>query len=147
MKVILIKDVPGLGRAGDVKEVSDGHARNLLIPRNVALPATTSALTKIQKETAEQKEKLKRETENFIQLKNKFQNKAFTIKAKANKNSLFAGIHEKEIAKVINEKSAATIDMSMIRIKSPIKTLGEHLVEVRFAKDYSAMVKLVVVQE
>jgi large subunit ribosomal protein L9 len=146
MKVIFTKDVPGVGRAGDVKEVSDGYARNFLIPRHFGLPATSEILNKVQKEESEKQAKVAKDQERFIQLKNKFQNKNFTIKAKANKNSLFAAIHEKDIAKVINEKTGAEISPDIIHLKAPVKTLGTHQIELRFAKDLSAMVLLNVEQ-
>lgn len=142
MKVILVKDVPGLGRAGDVKNVSDGHARNFLIPRRLVLPASTEALTKIQKEEAEHQSKVAKEHERFIQLKNKLENKTITIKAKASKNHLFASVHELEIAQAITEKLGVEVSPVLIKLKEPVKSLGQHEVEILFAKDMSAMVRL-----
>ncbi len=142
MKVILTKDVPGLGRAGDVKNVSDGHARNFLIPKRLVLPATTEVLTKVQKEEAEHQAKVSKENERFIQLKNKLDNKLVTIKANSSKNHLFAAIHEEEIAKAITEKTGIEINKELIKLKVPVKSLGEHEIEIRFAKNMSAMVKL-----
>ncbi len=142
MKVILTKDVAGLGRSGDIKEVSDGHARNFLIPKHLALPATSEVLNKIQKEEFEHQQKIAREQDRSLSLKNKLENKIFTIKAKANKNSLFAAVHEDQIAKAINDKTGAEISPSLIVLKKPVKTLGIHEVEIRFAKNLSASVKL-----
>jgi large subunit ribosomal protein L9 len=142
MRVILTKDVAGIGRAGDVKEVSDGHARNFLIPRHLALPATTEALTKIQKEEGEHQAKVAKEKERFIQLKNKLENKSVTLRAQASKNHLFAAIHEKEIAKAIFEKLGVEVSPDIIKLKNQVKSLGQHEVEIRFAKDMSAVVRL-----
>ena len=155
MKVILTKDVTGLGRAGDIKEVSDGHARNFLIPKHLALPATTESLLRIQKEESEHQAKVLKDQERFLDLKKKLENKTFTIKVKATpprpngqvgagKKNLFAAVHEAEIAKVITDKAGAEISPKMIEIKLPIKALGLHEVEVRFAKNLTARVKLIV---
>jgi large subunit ribosomal protein L9 len=142
MKVILTKDVTGIGRAGDVKEVSDGHARNFLLPRHLALPATTSALSKLQKEESERQAKLKKEIEQFAALKNKLESKTFTIKGKANKQSLFAAIHEKEIAKQVADSMNLEITAGQVVLDKAIKTLGEHEAEIRFAGGLKARVRL-----
>src|SRR5258708_6049100 len=102
MKVILTKDVAGLGRSGDIKTVSDGHARNFLIPKHLALPATTEVLARVQKEEAEHQAKVKKDIERFQFLKTKLESKTITIKAPAAKNNLFAAIRENGIAKAIN---------------------------------------------
>jgi large subunit ribosomal protein L9 len=146
MKVILTKDVPSLGRAGDIKEVSDGHARNFLIPKHLALPATTEILAQVQKEEQERQTKILKDTERFAVLKNKLEGKTFTIHARATKNNLFAAIHEKEIAQVINDKTGGEISPSAIVLEKPVKRLGLHEIQIRFAKNVSALVKLNVEQ-
>ncbi len=145
MKVILTKDIPGSGRAGDIKEVSDGHARNFLIPRHLALPATAEMLMRIQKEESEHQAKVAKEYERLLQLKNRLHNKVVTMKGKADKNHLFAAIHEKEIALAMTQTLGAEISPDLIKLKQPVKTLGNHEIEVKFAKDLSAVVKLNVI--
>lgn len=146
MKVLLTKDVPGLGRTGDIKEVSDGHARNFLIPRHLALPATSGVLQKVQKEEAEHQAKLKRLQEQFDQLRHKIENKIFTIKAKADKHHLFAAVKETEISQSINEKMHLNVEPNQVIIKKAIKTLGEHQVEIRLASKPPINVKLLIEQ-
>ena len=90
MKVILTKDVAGLGRAGDVKEVSDGYARNFLLLKHQALPATVQSLGKLQKEQQEKQAKIAKEVERARALKNKLDGKTLTLKGKANGENLFA---------------------------------------------------------
>ncbi|MBX4187363.1 MAG: 50S ribosomal protein L9 [Candidatus Doudnabacteria bacterium] len=147
MKVILTKDVPSLGRAGDVKEVSDGHARNFLMPRHLALPATTEALSRIEKEGAERQAKYSKDREKFATLKHKIENQTITVRGKANKNSLFAAIHEDQIAKAIKENIGLEVDATQVHLRQPVKTLGIHTVEIRFAKDMVASVRLSVEKE
>jgi large subunit ribosomal protein L9 len=134
MKVLLTKDVPGLGRAGEVKEVSDGHARNFLIPKHLALPATQTVLAQVQKEEQERQAKVAKQQEILEQLKQKLASKTFTIKAKAEKNTLFAAIHPDQIARAINEKLNLEILPNQVVIATPVKTLGAHEVAIRFGE-------------
>ena len=142
MKIILTKDVAGTGRAGDVKEVSDGHARNFLIPKHLALPATSSALAQIQKEQQERQAKVARLQEKFVALKNKIENKTFIIKAKAQKQNLFAAVSKVQIAQAINDKLNLELNPDQIKLSDPIKSLGLHDVEIQFAQNLSSKVKL-----
>jgi large subunit ribosomal protein L9 len=142
MKVIFTKDVPGLGRIGDVKEVSDGHARNFLIPKHLALPATGETLSRIQKEESEKQVRFVKDIERLMKVKNKLEGKTVTIKAKANKTILFAGLHEKDVAHAIGETFGVEISPTAIILPEAIKSIGIHKVEIRFAKDVSASVKL-----
>ena len=142
MKVLLMKDVPGFGRAGDIKTVSDGHARNFLIPKHLALPATTEMLARVQKEEAEHQQKIAREHEKFLALKAKLERKTFTIKAKATKNNLFAALHEKDIARAVSEATGVEISPELIHLEKPVKSLGSHDIEIRFAKTLTSRVKL-----
>ena len=144
MKIILTKDVSGLGRAGDVKEVSDGYARNFLIMRHLALPATSKALDQIQKLELERQAKVKKEQERFEQIKNMIQSKTFTIKAKADKIHLFAAVRPMEIAAAINSKLNLQIGADQIIIEKPIKTLGLNEVAIRFAQNPPIKVNLMI---
>ena len=140
--MILTKDVEGLGRTGDVKEVSDGHARNFLIPKHFALPATSSVLARVQKEAQERVAKIAKDQGRLLDFKKKLENRTITIKAKADKTHLFAAIHEKDIADAVNAKLGVEINPDIIKLKEPIKTLGLHSIEIRFAKDQVALVQL-----
>ena len=123
-------------------EVSDGHARNFLLPKHLALPATSSLLAKVQKEEAEKQAKVKKETERFLAIKNKLEGKTITIKAKAEGKNLFAGIHEKELAKTLTEKLGVEISPAAIKLVGQVKSLGLHPVELRLAENIVAHVKL-----
>src|SRR5690606_11823461 len=131
MKLLLTKDVQGLGRVGDIKEVSDGHARNFLIPRGFALPATSGMLAKVQKEEQEKQQKVSKEQERIIQLKNKLAGKQFEVSAKASDSSLFAAIHEKDVAAAVNHKFPGSITEEQVELDKAIKTLVEHEVGVK----------------
>ena len=144
MKVLLVKDISGLGRAGDIKEVSDGYARNFLMPKHLVLPASEKTLEKVQKEQTEKIEKVKHLKEKAEALKYKLESKTFTIKAKANKNTLFAGIKAKEVVEAVKEK--AEVEISPEQVTLPIiKTLGMHEVTLDLGEKVKAKIKLNVV--
>lgn len=142
MKVILTKDVPGLGRSGDVKEVSSGHAMNYLIPKHLALPATTQALTRIQKEEQEKQEKVQRDQAKAAELKKKLEQTTITVTGKTNKQTLFAAIHEKQIAEAINKKLNTQIEPHQIIIPQAIKNLGQHTIEIKLTDTINARAKI-----
>ena len=136
MKIILTKDVPGFGRAGEIKEASDGYARNFLLRRRLALPATAELLANVQIEEQTRQNRLKEQEESAGALKYKLEAKTFVVKAKANKDRLFAAIHEKNIA------AATGLDAKQIVISEPIKTLGMHEVEAKLFENIKAKIKI-----
>ena len=144
MKLLLTKDVRGLGRVGDVKDVSDGHARNFLIPKGFALPATTAVLSRVQKEEHEKQEKFQREQERWAQLKNKLADKKFTVKAKVSGSSLFAALHQKEIAAAINSKHPDSVTAEQVVLAKPLKTLGEHEVTFKLNEQIKFKIRLII---
>jgi len=83
LKVILIKDVPGLGKQGDIKEVADGYARNLLLPRRLAEEATPKRLREREREMALQQQRSRRQEEQSRELAGSLEQRIFTIKAPA----------------------------------------------------------------
>lgn len=142
MKVILSKDVPGLGRAGQIKEVSDGHARNFLIKKHLALPATQSMLAKIQKEEAEHEAKVQRLAQQVLEIKNQMEGKTFVVYGKAQGQRLFAAIHEDQIAQAVNKKLNLAILPSQVIIKKAIKSPGLSEAEIKLNDAIHAKIKI-----
>lgn len=132
----MTKDVVSLGRAGDIKEVSDGYARNFLMPKRLALPATTQALAQAQKEEQDRQDKIQRLRESSLGLKRKLESATISIKAKADKGKLFAAVREKDIAQ------AAGLRPEQIVIAEPIKTMGTHEAEARLFEEIKAKIKI-----
>ena len=129
MKVILLDNVKKIGQKNQVVEVNDGYAINFLIKNGLAKRATPQELAKIKsKEAKKEKEKEleeKRNQENYKRLNKQ----SFSLKAKASeKGHLFAGIHKKEIAKLLN------VDEKNILLDKEIKELGEYSVEIQLGK-------------
>jgi len=140
MKVIFSKDVPGVGRKGQVKEVSDGYARNFLIARHLALPATSSVLAQIQKEEVEAEKKFKKEQAIALQTFENINGKSIVMHGKAEGNRLFAAIHEDQIAKSIHEQLHLAIEPKQVIIKQVIKQVGTTHVEIKLSENLNAKV-------
>lgn len=143
MKVILLQDVAGVGRKGDIKNVSDGYAGNFLLPKKLAQIATLNALVvaeKWKKQTEQDREIQKNILEKNI---NGLKELKVEIKAKANeKGHLFSIIHQDEISKILKEKYHLDIPPKIIEIPKPIKDLGSHTIKAKhqdFILDVLAM--------
>lgn len=126
MKVILLKDVSGVGQHGTIAEVSDGHALNLLIPRGLAVQATPD---KIAKHAAQVKEndsnKKVRDLEWAAQIK-KITGRTVTVRAKANaQGHLYKQLSTAHIAGAIQTETGIDVPMQAIKTTSPIKTIGD----------------------
>lgn len=143
MKIIFLKDTPGQGRRGEIKEVSLGFAQNFLIPKGFAQTATAEIQGKIAKEAKEQETKKLKEIEKLGALKLDLEKRMFTVKVKVGtKGQVFGGVHEKDIAKTIGEKMNFNIEKNQIEISEAIKTVGEHKVKVKLGNGVIANAKI-----
>jgi len=146
MEIILIKNIKGLGKVGDIKKVADGYARNFLLPQKLAEPATESAIKKAEdlakKKSRGEKEKLA-ETRKLAE---KLKGKAVVIKAKEKGGKLFGSIGAKEIAAGL-KKMGLEISEKSIVMEKPIKEIGEKEVKVKLGGGVEAKVKVVVEKE
>lgn len=132
MKVILIQDVKKLGKTGEIKEVSDGYARNYLIPQGFAQEATTTRL----KETEDQKlrkERQKTKEENLAKaVRDKINGQTLHVKMKtAAGDKLFGAVTARELSELLQKELGVTIDKKKIEISEPIKHLGQFPVQVK----------------
>lgn len=134
MKIILTKDTPGHGRKGEIKEVSDGFAKNFLIAKGFAQIASVELQAKIAKESKEAQIKKLKETEKLEALKSDLEKRTFILTVKVgDKGQIFSGVHEKDIAKSVAEKMSIAVDKNQIQLNKPIKELGEHKVVLKLA--------------
>jgi len=143
MKVVLIEDVDRLGKRGGIKNVSDGYGRNFLIPTGKAKLATEETLQWAKKELAE---KIKREEDELKQqqaLGKKIDSLELTIKTKAEKEKLFGTIGEKEIMEAL-KKQGVKIEKSNIKIKKPIKEIGEYQIQINLKHGIEAKVNVLI---
>ena len=135
MKVILLKNIPKVGNKYDIKDVSDGHALNFMIPNGMVEIATPQAKKRAEKNrlTMEQEKQI----QNDLLAKNlgDLANIKIEIKEKANdKGHLFKGVHKEELVLEIKKQTELDITPDFIMLEKPIKTIGEHEVEVRMGE-------------
>jgi large subunit ribosomal protein L9 len=147
MKVMLVKDVYKLGRAGDVKKVADGYGRNFLIPQGLAVIATAGALKQIEK--VRSKAEIRR-TEQNSELKGlaaQINGLSVSFSAKAGETGkLYGSITTQDVATAITEKTRFEVKKSQVDMQ-PIRTLGEFTAHVRLTIDLVPEVKIVVHRE
>jgi large subunit ribosomal protein L9 len=133
MKVILKKDIKNIGKEGDIKEVSDGYARNFLLPKKLALPATESAMKQATDAKLKKLETEKIEQEKTNELARIISGKKIIIRAKEKKGKLFGSITAKNIAQELKKEKIEISEKSII-IKNPLKKIGEY--EIKINLDY-----------
>lgn len=146
MKVILQEDIKNLGAAGEIKDVSDGYARNFLFPQRKAIIATPEAIEETKKTQQKIAEKERKEKENLENIASALQEKRITIKAKTEKGKLFGSITVKDIAEEL-KKENLNIDESAIILEKPIKETGEKEIAIELGKNVKAKIILAVEEE
>lgn len=147
MKVLLLKDVYNLGRAGDVKRVADGYARNFLIPQKMAVLATVGAMTHVEriKEAAAKQRQIM--NEEMAELASKIEGLELNFFAKVGESGkLFGSITQQMIAEAISEKISAEVDRHRVE-SQPLREEGEHMVKIRLTFDLIPEVKVIVESE
>lgn len=148
MKVILLKDVKGLGKEGELVNAKDGYARNFLIPRKLAVEATDANLKKWEEDMARKRQKQQEEYERAIKLKEKIEDVSIEIKSKAGEGGkLFGSITSKDIAEALKKQHKIDVDKKKIDMKNNIKTLGTTTVEIKVYPEITATLKVNVVEE
>ncbi len=141
MEVILKQDVKGTGKAGQVVKVSDGYARNKLIPGGLAVEATPANKKAIEREKAKAKEKYEADKAAALDLANQLADKIVVVKTKVGENGrLFGAITSKEIASAITEQTGIEVDRRKIILDKPIKETGVETLEIKLFQDIKAKV-------
>lgn len=147
MKVILQSDIANLGEAGDIKDVSDGFARNFLLPKKLVILANESSQRAIEhqrKLVKIKKEKRKKQSEKLMESVNSLE---LQIAAQVGEEEkLFGSVTAMDIARALKEKGFE-IDKRKIQIEEPIKKLGDYEVSIKLDEGLTAKVKVAVVRE
>ncbi|MFP4661789.1 MAG: 50S ribosomal protein L9 [Halanaerobiales bacterium] len=146
MKVILRKDVKKLGSKGDVVKVSDGYARNFLIPKGMAEEATEGHLNQLKHKEKVQQRKEAEKISEAEKIAEKLEKEKFEISVKAGENGrLFGSVTTKDIADTVN-KAGYKIDKRKIDLDEHIKSLGVHNIKVKLYQDVEANLKIQIVE-
>jgi len=145
MKVILLQDIKGIGKAGQVAKVSDGYARNLLIPKGMVKEATPNNLKELERQNVANAAKRANDMESAKALAEKIESLSVNLKTKGGENGrLFGSITAKDIADGLAEQHKIEIDKRKFILDSPIKQTGEHTVEIKLYTDINAKLKVIV---
>lgn len=143
MKVIFVKQLSGTAKAGEIKEVNDGYAKNFLIAKGFAQVVTPQIQAKVEKESKEAETKKLKEIEKLHSLKADLEKRIFSVKVKVgDKGQIFSGVHEKDVAKALNDATKGNLEKNQVELSAIIRELGEHQVKVKLASGINATVKI-----
>jgi large subunit ribosomal protein L9 len=136
MKVVLQDDVKGLGTTGDVKDVADGYARNYLIPRRLAAPATAGTLKNVEAQRASLAKRQAQIDADAHALAERLGAMTLTLKARVgSQDRLYGSITSADIAAALGSELGTTFDRRKLVLEDPIRELGTHTVPVHLARD------------
>jgi large subunit ribosomal protein L9 len=143
MKIIFLQDVRGVAKKYDVKEVSDGYARNFLLPQNLAEPATAAAMKKIEK-FKESQEREDHELEKRLhEIAKTLSDTALQFEMEADEHgSIFGSINKEAILKALRDHKFIANERVEIDLEQPIKKVGEYVVPIDLRKGISVKLKI-----
>ena len=143
MKIIYVKDQPGGGKKGEIKDVSEGYAQNFLIPKGFAVVATIDIQNKMAKEKKEAEQKNQKELQKTQALKEDLEKRVFTVKVKVgDKGQIFSGVHQKDIAEAVSQKMNLPVEKNQVDLAKPIKELGEHTTKLKLGPGIIANINI-----
>lgn len=148
MKVIFTADVKGSGKKGEVKEVSDGYARNYLIGKGLAVEATSANMSKLEGQKASEQHKADVAKAQALEAAQKLKDKSVTIKAKAGaEGRLFGAVTAGHVAEALEGQHGVKAEKKKISLNSEIKAFGTYTAEVKLYQGVSAKVAVHVIEE
>jgi large subunit ribosomal protein L9 len=148
MKVILLEDVKKVGKKGEVVEVSDGFARNMLIKKNVGIEATSKALNDLKLQHKNEEKVAAQNLADAKELAALIETKSVTVKLKTGEGGkTFGSISTKEISQAAKEQIDLELDKKKLQLNEPIKSLGTHEVTVKLHPQVSATLRVKVTEE
>ena len=139
MKVILLQDVKGKGKKGQMLEVSDGYARNFMLPKKLAIEATPDAINTMRMNDKATQERIAKEKAEALALSKQLREMTLVVTAKGGgAGRLFGSVTNQEIADALKAKTGITIDKRKIVISDPIKSVGTYTVTCKLGYEISA---------
>ena len=147
MKVVLLSDIPKLGRKSEVKNVSPGYAKNFLFPRGLAMVLTSTAVLELEQQSVAKRKQAEDELVHSQVLAQKLDGLEIEIAIKASKDGVgYAAVSAQKIAETL-QNLGFDVKKNQVQIKSPIKKLGDYSVTVNLPHDLESEIKVVVVGE
>ena len=147
MKVIFNADVRGQGKKGEMKEVSDGYARNYLLPKGLAVAATQDNLNAMKLKEAAKKKQMEKEKAAALEASKKLESVVVKITAKAGDSGrLFGSVTSKEISEALSKQFGIEIEKNKIVQAEPIKSFGSYEVKCKFGYEISGVIHVLVVE-
>ena len=147
MKVIFLQDVKGSGKKGEVKNVADGYARNMLLPKGLAVEATSSNMNKLEGQQSSAQHKADVEKQAALDAAAKLKDQKVTIKAKAGSNDrLFGSVTAANVADAVNAAFGLNIDKKKISLSTDIKNFGSYKAVIKLYTGISETVDIEVVE-
>ena len=148
MKVVLTRDVKDLGTAGQVKEVSDGYARNFLFPRKLAIPATDAALKQVEAREQAAAKRQAREEQQARELAQRLRGVPLRIFPKVGEQGrLYGSVTAADVAEALAKQLGQPVDKRKIELDEPIRQLGEYKVPFRITRTVAVTLDVLVERE
>jgi len=148
MKVVLLEDIPGKGRAGDIKEVSKGYANNFLLPRGLALVATPTVMKEVESRLEKERLEESIDREKLVELAQQIEGKEFRFKARMGAGErLFGSITAADVAEEVSRSIGSVVDKKKIDIEKPFRQAGSYEIVVKLASDINPKITVVIEEE
>jgi large subunit ribosomal protein L9 len=145
VRVILKREVAGLGRPGDVKDVADGYAQNFLLPRGLAIEATAGEMKVLARARDAKRAKQDRAHADAEELAKRLSETTLVFRLKAgDQGKTFGSVTSKDIAEALQREQKVDVDKTKVHLPEPLKALGVHQVEIRLLTDVRANVTIAI---
>jgi large subunit ribosomal protein L9 len=148
MKVVLLEDLPGKGKAGEIKEVSRGYARHFLLPRGLALLATPAVIKQVESRLEKEKLEESIDHDKLVELAQQIEGREIRFKARMGAGErLFGSITAADVAEELSQAIGSVIDKKKIDIEKSLRKTGSYEVAVKLASDLNPQITVVIEEE
>jgi len=148
MKVVLLEDLPGKGKAGEIKEVSKGYAKNFLLPRGLALIATPTVMKQVESRLEKEKLEESIDRDKLVELAQQIEGREIRFKARMGAGErLFGSITAADVAEELSRAIGSPIDKKKIDIEKSLRKTGSYEVAVKLASDINPQITVVIEEE
>ncbi len=148
MKVVLLEDLPGKGKAGEIKEVSKGYARNFLLPRGLALVATPTVIKQVESNLEKEKLEESIDRDKLVELAQQIEGKEIRFKTRMGAGErLFGSITAADVAEELSQAIGSVVDKKKIDIEKSLRKTGSYEVAVKLASDLNPQITVAIEEE